>query len=360
MLDPEFIDNLIKLIYQKLSMHYSFINKVILISDSNVYPLHGIQLKNTLEKEGLKVSNYVVEAGEENKSLATAEKIWKFLFLSQADKQTLVLNLGGGMICDLGGFAASTYLRGIPLLNIPTSLLAMVDAALGGKNGVNTPFSKNSLGCFYQPQQVYIDPAFLNTLPDKELIDGLAEIYKYGFISHPDFIHNLPDQYSKILARDFATIKPLLQKSCEIKLHFVRGDEKEVSGLRSFLNFGHTFAHALEAATQYRLFSHGEAVSIGMCCALKLSELLGYLDSSLVQIGKQALVKAGLPTQLPSLNLQKIISLMKQDKKNTSSHITCVLLKNFGEPFLLKNIPEAFVLEALESVSLEPKGLIKA
>lgn len=323
------------------------IEKVFLLSDSNVYPIYGIRLKNLLEKDGFKVSNYVVEAGENNKNLESAERIWKFLFLSKADKKTLFLNLGGGVISDLGGFVASTYYRGIPLINIPTTLLSMVDAALGGKNGVNTSFAKNSIGNFYLPKQVYIDPSLLVSLEQKEISNGFAEVIKYGFIRSPQILAEIETRSHQALDYSITFLTEIIERSTAIKSKIVQSDPWDTKGERALLNFGHTFAHAIETESQYKLLSHGQAVSIGMCCAIELSVELGYCDRYVLERAEQLLSTCQLPTTLPNFNTVKLLNLMKVDKKAEQNKVSAIILKREGEAFLLKNIPDSFIEKTL-------------
>ncbi|MCH1429617.1 MAG: 3-dehydroquinate synthase [Chlamydiales bacterium] len=323
------------------------IEKVFLLSDSNVYPIYGIRIKNLLEKDGFKVSNYVVEAGENNKTLESAERIWKFLFLSKADKKTLFLNLGGGVISDLGGFVASTYYRGIPLINIPTTLLSMVDAAIGGKNGVNTSFAKNSIGSFYLPKQVYIDPSLLSSLEQREMSNGLAEVIKYGFIKSPQILADLETRGKQAVEYNPDFLKEVIERCTTIKSQIVQSDLWDTKGERALLNFGHTFAHAIETESQYKLLSHGQAVSIGICCAIELSIDLGYCEHHLLERAEQLLSDCQLPITLPNFNIGKLINLMKADKKAEQNKVSAIILKREGEAFLLKNIPDSFIEKTL-------------
>ncbi|SCA64388.1 3-dehydroquinate synthase, partial [Chlamydiales bacterium SCGC AB-751-O23] len=247
----------------------------------------------------------------------------------------------------LGGFVASTYYRGLPLINIPTTLLAMVDASIGGKNGVNTSLAKNSVGNFYLPKKIYLDPSFLLTLKETELSNGLAEVVKYGFIKSPQILDSLEKNSTLVLKKDLTLLKEIILDCSQIKLEITQSDMYEVKGERALLNFGHTFAHAIETESQYKLFSHGQAVSMGMCCAIVLSQQLGYCQHELLQRAENLLEQCGLPTKLPNFNLSRLINLMKIDKKASQEKISAIILKKEGSAFLLKKIPDAFIEKTL-------------
>jgi 3-dehydroquinate synthase len=260
-------------------------------------------------------------------------RIFDALLENKCDRKTTLLALGGGVIGDMTGFAAATYMRGVPFVQIPTTLLAQVDSSVGGKTAINHPLGKNMIGAFYQPQSVLADTATLSTLPQRELSAGLAEVIKHGAIIDAEFFSWLEAHMDQLMARDDAALAHVIQRSCEIKADVVRQDERE-SGLRAILNFGHTFGHAIEAGMGYGEWLHGEAVGCGMVMAADLSHRLGYLsaqDKSRIT----ALVKAaGLPVAAPDLGADRWLELMEVDKKNEGGEIKFILLKPLGQAII--------------------------
>jgi len=268
----------------------------------------------------------------------------------KCDRKTTLLALGGGVIGDMTGFAASAYMRGIPFVQIPTTLLAQVDSSVGGKTGINHPLGKNMIGAFYQPQAVIADTSSLNTLPDRELSAGLAEVIKHGAIIDLPFFGWIETNIEKLRAKDPAALAYAVLRSCEIKANVVRQDERE-GGLRAILNFGHTFGHAIESGLGYGKWLHGEAVGCGMVMAADLSYRLGYIDYvSKVRISK-LVEAAGLPIVAPDLGEQVWLDLMEVDKKNEDGQIKFILLKPLGQS-IITQVPQATLLATLSACIL--------
>jgi 3-dehydroquinate synthase len=271
----------------------------------------------------------VLPDGEEEKNIDNLMKVFDALLENKCDRKTTLLALGGGVIGDLTGFAAATYMRGVPFVQIPTTLLAQVDSSVGGKTAINHPLGKNMIGAFYQPQSVIADTSTLMSLPTRELSAGLAEVIKHGAIIDAEFFQWQEKNIAKLMARDDQALAYAIQRSCEIKSEVVRQDERE-TGLRAILNFGHTFGHAIEAGLGYGEWLHGEAVGCGMLMAADLSVRMGYMDAA-DRDRLVALVKAaGLPTVAPDLGKDRWLDLMEVDKKNEGGTIKFILLKPLG------------------------------
>jgi 3-dehydroquinate synthase len=280
---------------------------------------------------GIASSLEVVPAGEGSKSLDSAMELYDRLVALKADRQTCVVAVGGGVVGDLAGFVAATYARGLPLLMVPTSLLAMVDSSVGGKVGVNHPGAKNIIGAFHQPSGVWIDIDVLATLPVRELRCGLAEVVKYGMILDADFFEELEANADAILARDRRSIERIITRSCELKAEVVSQDEREETGLRAVLNFGHTIGHAIEAVAGYGgAFEHGEAVAVGMVAESRLAERLGWIDSSITERLIGLLRRFSLPVEAPGLDPVSLFHAMGRDKKNQGGQIRFVLPRRIG------------------------------
>ena len=304
--------------------------RVAIVTNTIVAPLYLQRLTDMLEAAGKHCLSIVLADGEEEKNVDNLMRIFDALLENKCDRKTTLVALGGGVIGDMTGFAAATYMRGIPFVQIPTTLLAQVDSSVGGKTAINHPLGKNMIGAFYQPQSVLADTTTLSTLPQRELSAGLAEVIKHGAIIDAAFFSWLEAHMDKLMARDDAALAHVIQRSCEIKADVVRQDERE-SGLRAILNFGHTFGHAIEAGMGYGEWLHGEAVGCGMVMAADLSHRLGYLsaqDKSRIT----ALVKAaGLPVVAPDLGADRWLELMEVDKKNEGGEIKFILLKPLGQ-----------------------------
>ncbi len=303
--------------------------RVAIVTNTTVAPLYLARLTAMLEAAGKQCFAVILPDGEEEKNADNLMQIFTALLEHKCDRKTTLVALGGGVIGDMTGFAAATYMRGVPFVQVPTTLLAQVDSSVGGKTAINHPLGKNMIGAFYQPQSVLADTATLSTLPDRELSAGLAEVIKHGAIIDADFFRWQEVNMAKLVARDDEALAHAIRRSCEIKADVVRQDERE-GGLRAILNFGHTFGHAIEAGLGYGEWLHGEAVGCGMVMAADLSVRLGYLapeDKARIVALVQA---AGLPTVAPDLGEDRWLELMEVDKKNEDGKIKFILLKPLG------------------------------
>jgi 3-dehydroquinate synthase len=322
----------------------------IVISDENVSRLYGDRVEKVLRNAGFAVNFFIVPPGEETKSINTAIDIYNFLIKKRVERDDMLIALGGGMIGDLTGFVAATYLRGIPWIQVPTSLIGMVDASIGGKVAVNHPEGKNLIGAFYQPNFVLADTRALATLPERELTSGWAEVVKYGLILDKDFFEFLESNVGRLTKLEQDVVNEAIIHSASLKAQVVSQDEKE-RGQRIILNYGHTIAHGLEAATRYIGFLHGEAVAIGMMGAAKLSQRLGILPASVVKRQQSLLRKFGLPTAFFGINLAEIAKAMEVDKKTRAKGIRWVLLEDIGKTAIRASVPQQDVLAVLEELS---------
>ncbi|MCU6432208.1 bifunctional shikimate kinase/3-dehydroquinate synthase AroKB [Undibacterium sp. Jales W-56] len=321
--------------------------RVAIVTNDVVAPLYLAQLEQLLREAGKQIVSIVLPDGEEQKTWASLMKVYDALLEAKCDRKTTMIALGGGVIGDLTGFAASSYMRGVPFIQIPTTLLSQVDSSVGGKTGINHPLGKNMIGAFYQPQAVIADTATLNTLPDKELSAGLAEVIKHGAIIDEPFFTWVEANIGRLRAKDPESLAYAISRSCEIKADVVRQDERE-GGLRAILNFGHTFGHAIESGLGYGKWLHGEAVGCGMVMAADLSCRLGLIDYvSKVRI-TQLVEAAGLPIIAPDLGEQRWLELMEVDKKNEDGKIKFILLKPLGAP-LITTVPTELLLETLRA-----------
>ncbi|HJW54016.1 MAG TPA: bifunctional shikimate kinase/3-dehydroquinate synthase AroKB [Burkholderiaceae bacterium] len=319
--------------------------RVAVVTNTIVGPLYLEHVVKTLIAAGKQVTPIVLPDGEEEKNWANLMRIFDVLLAEKCDRRTTLLALGGGVIGDMTGFAAATYMRGVPFVQMPTTLLAQVDSSVGGKTGINHPLGKNMIGAFYQPQAVIADTATLATLPQRELSAGLAEVIKYGVIIDAVFFDWIEANIAKLVAREPAALAHAIRRSCEIKADVVRQDERE-GGLRAILNFGHTFGHAIEAGLGYGEWLHGEAVGCGMVMAADLSCRLGYIDA-VAKARIAALVKAaGLPVIAPDLGIERWLECMQIDKKNEGGQIRFILAKPLGSP-VITAVPQEALLATL-------------
>lgn len=319
----------------------------IVITDAHVEPYHATPVCDSLAESGCTVDLLVVDPGESMKSVDSCQDLWDKLLELGADRKTVVVALGGGVIGDLAGFIAASFARGLPFLQIPTTLLAHVDSSVGGKVGVNLPGAKNMVGAFWQPLGVVIDTQTLSTLPDREFRSGLAEVVKYGVILDAEFFAFLEQNVAKILARDATALRHVVARSCRLKADVVENDEREETGLRAVLNYGHTFGHAFEALTGYDELLHGEAVSIGMHCAAQLAERLGRVDAAFVRRQELLLDAFGLPKAMPPVSVKKAIQVMARDKKAEEGKLNFILPTKLGHVELVRGVSEEVVAEVL-------------
>jgi len=315
------------------------LSQAALITDRNVEPLYAAPLQKQFQSAGIPTNVLVVEPGEASKTIAVATRLWEALLQDGADRKTVVVAVGGGVVGDLAGFVAAAYARGVRLYQVPTSLLAQVDSSVGGKVGVDLPKAKNMVGAFWQPVGVLIDPATLHTLPEREYISGLAEVVKYGMILDADLLVRLEQQVEAIRRRDEEELAWVVARCCRLKADVVEQDEREETGLRAILNYGHTFAHAFETLTGYSQLLHGEAVAMGMDCAARLAVRLGRLDTETALRQRRLLEALGLPIQPPSLDPEQVLEVMRRDKKASHGRLRFILPDRLGHVELVESVP---------------------
>ena len=326
-----------------------FSARSLIVTDSNVGRLYENQVEEVLRSAGLSVETYRIPAGESSKCLAEAEKIYTRAIANGLDRGSVICALGGGVVGDMAGFVAATYMRGIPYVQMPTSLLAQVDSSVGGKVAVNHPLGKNMIGAFYQPKRVFIDLAFLSSLPSREIHTGLGEIVKYGAIFDADFFAYLETHGPEILALEPAALEHVVTRSCEIKADVVGQDERE-NGLRRILNFGHTMGHAIEKETKYIRYNHGEAVAVGMAGAAFISRELGLLDDTAVERLLRLLETLHLPVRAKGCTVEALYEDIFHDKKTVNGQVNWVLLDALGHVALRRDVPEEIVRRSMARI----------
>jgi 3-dehydroquinate synthase len=326
-----------------------FSKRVFIVTDADVGYMYIEPMQKILVGGGFTPQVFIVPAGESSKSLRCWEQILDWLVELKAEQQEPILALGGGVVGDLAGFVAATYHRGVPLVQIPTSLLAQVDAAIGGKTGINHPLGKNLIGAFYQPKLILVDPAFLMTLPERAYREGWAEIVKYGMILDAALFEMLEKQTSLLHARDASLLTKIITRCIQLKMDVVHRDERD-AGLRNILNYGHTFGHALEALTDYGTFLHGEAVSIGMEVAAQVAATRGLLSHEDALRQHELLQALHLPVQCPGIDTESILVKMQRDKKVWEGRMRWVLPTTIGHVGVYDDIPLEVVQDAIESV----------
>ncbi|MDE2615560.1 MAG: 3-dehydroquinate synthase [Burkholderiales bacterium] len=328
--------------------------QALIVSNTTVAPLYVKVLKNALQAHYGQIHVVELPDGESHKDWLTLNLIFDALLAQACDRKTVLYALGGGVVGDMTGFAAASYMRGVPFVQVPTTLLAQVDSSVGGKTAINHPLGKNMIGAFYQPQRVICDLDTLKTLPERELSAGLAEVIKYGPIADMELLAWLEKDMEALRAREPSALAHAVQRSCEIKAWVVGQDERE-AGLRAILNFGHTFGHAIEAGLGYGVWLHGEAVGCGMVMAATLSERLGLVDQAFVQRLSQLIASAGLPVTGPQLdandNAGRYLELMRVDKKAESGEIRFVVIEAPGRAGV-RGAPDALVREVIDACCL--------
>lgn len=325
----------------------SQVTHAIVITDTNVKQPYAETCVASLAETGARVDLLVISAGEASKTVETAQRLWLEFCRVGADRKSVVVAVGGGVIGDLAGFAAAAFARGLTFVQVPTTLLAHVDSSVGGKVGVNLPVAKNMVGAFWQPLGVLIDTDALATLPVREYCAGLAEVVKYGVILDAEFFAYLEHHVDALNQRQADVLQHVIARCCRLKADVVEQDEREVTGLRAVLNYGHTFAHALESETGYDRFLHGEAVSLGMVCAAKLAESLGRIDAELRRRQHDLLAALGLPVRVPPLEHEALLAAMQRDKKVEHGRLRFVLPTRLGHVELVAGVPEELVRAAL-------------
>jgi 3-dehydroquinate synthase len=322
--------------------------KAFLVADANVAGLYGEAAGRALAGLGLSTVPLTVAPGEATKSLDTAQVLYQQLSTQECHRDDVVVALGGGVVGDLAGFVAATYMRGVPFVQLPTSLLAQVDASIGGKVGVNLPRGKNLVGAFHQPRRVIADVDALATLSEREFRSGLAEVAKVGFAVDPSILETIETALGDLVQRDPDLLEDVVARCAAAKASIVSEDERD-HGRRAFLNYGHTLGHALEGLDAYRGRSHGEAVAVGMVFAARLSADLGIGDPALVSRHLRALASLGLPHGAEALDPEQVLEVMRMDKKYRQG-LRFVLLEDVGRPRLVEDVPEAAVARALEAM----------
>ncbi len=323
-----------------------FSSRTLIFSDENVGKLYGEQLAETLRGAGLSATVYLVPPGESSKSLEEAEHAYTRAITENLDRKSAIVALGGGVVGDLAGFIAATYMRGVPFVQIPTSLLAQVDSSVGGKVAVNHSLGKNLIGAFYQPKRVFIDLKYLATLPRRELFTGLGEVVKYGVICDGEFFSYLEGHSEGALSLQLPETEHIVCRSCEIKADVVTKDEKE-SGLRAILNFGHTMAHAIEKETRYVRYNHGEAVAVGMMGAAYLSRELGMTDDAPVERLRSLLERYSLPIRAEGCTVDGMYKAIFHDKKTVDGKVKWVLMEGIGKVRAVSDVPENAVRKCM-------------
>jgi len=327
-------------------------SRTVIVTDNHVNALYGQTLLAAMNQAGRTASIVEIPAGESSKNMATVLTIAGRLLEMGADRGTLLVALGGGVVGDLTGFVASTYMRSVPYIQVPTTLIGQVDSAIGGKTAVDLPQGKNLLGTFYQPRAVFVDVSFLESLPDKEFNNGLAEIIKYGIIEDEKLFRLLEEEMKAVRNREGALLMKIIETCCRIKKSIVEIDEHE-QGLRRILNFGHTLGHALEAVSGYTL-THGEGVALGMVAAARLSAGMKYLPEKDALRVERVVALAGLPTRIPAgFDHEAVLSRLKMDKKKKDDVIHFVLIKKIGLPFVSGSVRDQLIGDVLKEMSDE-------
>ena len=321
--------------------------KAAIITNETIAPLYLAPLQAALEAAGVAVTPVILPDGEAYKTWETLNLIFDALLGARAERKTTLIALGGGVIGDMTGFAAACYQRGAPFIQIPTTLLAQVDSSVGGKTAINHPLGKNMIGAFYQPRAVLADMAVLDTLPERELSAGLAEVIKYALLGDVQFLAWLEQHLEALRARDRATLAEAVRHCCQMKADIVGEDEKE-TGVRALLNLGHTFGHAIEAGMGYGAWLHGEAVAAGMVLAAETSRLLGWISEADVARVTALIERAGLPILSPDLGVDAWISHMGHDKKVEEGQLRFVLLRQLGQAVIEKGVPLTVLREVLQ------------
>lgn len=322
-------------------------SKVFVITDKNTKPLF---LDKVLSALSIETSYIVLPSGEKEKNIQNVQKIWIAMHDAKCDRKSLIINLGGGVIGDMGGFAASTFMRGVDFLNIPTTLLAQVDASIGGKTGIDFNGIKNLVGRFDQPVAVIIDTKTLNTLPKREFLSGFAEIIKYGLIKDKKHFDQITSKHPLKFTQD--EMMNIIIKSCQIKAAVVRNDETE-NNARKILNFGHTIGHAVESlslGTSTQLL-HGEAISIGMLAEAEISHRMNLLSTSNLKLVRQTLINAELPISIANIDVEKILKKIKSDKKNEKRTVNFTLIRGIGDAIYDQNPPEAVIAKVIKNIA---------
>ncbi len=323
------------------------LSHALVIADASICQSWANVLVDQLTKSGAKADLFQVPSGEKSKSIAQYESLLEWMLECGADRRSVVVAIGGGVIGDLAGFAAASFTRGVRFVQVPTTLLAMVDSSVGGKTGINLPTAKNMVGAFWQPSLVWIDTEVLSTLPPRDFISGLAEVIKYGVIDDADFFHWLEENWQALVDRDNEAVRIAIARSCQSKAKVVGEDERETSGRRAILNYGHTFAHAIESTAGYGTFMHGEAVAIGMQMAARLAIDIGKCDTQVLDRQTKLLTNVGLPITFADADTDAMLAAMQRDKKVAHGQLRFILPTQVGHVDLVGDVDQAAVTKAI-------------
>ena len=324
-------------------------DRLLVVSDPEIARLHASPVLDSLRGAGFLVELLEIPEGEVYKTVATTERIWDHLITRGYTRQSAAVALGGGVVGDVTGFAAAAYMRGIEFVQVPTTLLAMVDSSVGGKTGVNHPRAKNVIGAFWQPRLVFMDMAFLETLPPEEFRSGFAEVIKHGVIRDADYFAFLEERLDAIFALDHEALAHTVKVSCEIKSAVVAADERE-GGLRAILNFGHTLGHALEALGGYGGLRHGEAVAVGMVGAARIAERMGLTSEETGARLRKLVARSGLPSRFPDLGVDSVLDRLKSDKKVRDGRVRFVLPTRIGDVVIRDDVPRGIIADTIREM----------
>ncbi len=323
-------------------------SRCMIITNETVAPLYLETVQTSLKTAAWQVHSCILPDGEKYKNCESWMKVMDALMASRLSRQEPIIALGGGVVGDMSGFAAACYRRGVPLIQVPTTLLAQVDSSVGGKTAINHPHGKNMIGAFYQPRLVWIDPAVLKTLAVRELRAGIAELIKYGLIRESQFFSYLEEHVEELLALNPEVVSNVILTSCRHKAEVVMADETE-QGMRALLNLGHTFGHAIESMTGYSRYLHGEAVALGTLMAARLSHMLGQTAENLEPRIQRLYEAAGLPVTIPPFTADEWLDSMGHDKKNVGSRIRYILLREIGDAFIAENVSDSDIRSLIAS-----------
>lgn len=325
--------------------------KEMIVTSTELWPLYGKPVQDSLAATGFDVCPAHMNDDEESKSIQTVTLLYDKLVENEFDRNSGIVAVGGGVVGDVAGFAAATFMRGMRFVQVPTTLLAQVDSSIGGKTGVNLPSGKNLVGAFYQPTLVWTDVSTLKTLPERELRSGLAEVIKYAIVADPALFLTLEENIRSFSEASTDTLIDIVSRCCSIKARIVEQDERD-HGVRSILNYGHTVGHALESLTNYTQYTHGEAVALGMIVAARVSREIGAIDRNTVEDQERLICAAGLPTQIDrSMDPQSIVRQLTRDKKRLAGRTRWVLPKTIGEVFLTDEVPLDVVLRVVKDMT---------
>ena len=335
---------------------HGFAQRAVIVTDPFVRARFASPVLRALKAAGWEAALTTLPRGEKAKSLAAVNGLYNFLLRFGAERRTPIIAIGGGTVGDAAGFAAATYYRGVPLVHVPTTLLAQVDSAIGGKTGVNHPLGKNAIGAFHQPAFVLSDVDALRTLPEREFLSGMAEVVKYGLLFDRSFARGLAATWGKLERRDATELIRVVSRCASFKAKVVAGDERDAGGRREFLNFGHTLGHALESATEYRHFTHGEAVAWGMSAAVELSASRGWMTAGDLDLALGLLSKLNRPAPPKGLSWSVLQALLKHDKKARNARNVFILLRDIGRPVKADDIAGSELANATRRAGLQISG----